>query len=190
MRCNPPRLSQLLTRPRAETSQLSGGSEAQPFEAPACAAESEAPAPEIEEPAAEKNTCTSDDEGDKGMNAKDAEDMQAFDVVMDGDETLQLPAVEFDPEVQGRVGRWCADLPSGSVTLYLPMPSHLAQHSMIEAAKEALGRKGQMLDAQVKAGSRVVVRASQQDLREWLGKRNWFRLPGDETLRGIWCSKQ
>ena len=46
-----------------------------------------------------------------------------------------------------------------------------------------------MLDAQVKAGSRVVVRASQQDLREWLGKRNWFRLPGDETVEGIWCSR-
>ena len=39
-----------------------------------------------------------------------------------------------------------------------------------------------MLDAQVKAGSRVAVRASQQDLRGWLGERNWFRLPGDETV--------
>ena len=53
------------------------------------------------------------------MDAKDAEEAEkeAFDVVMDGEETLQLPAVEFDPEVQGRVGRWSADLPSGSITL-------------------------------------------------------------------------
>ena len=124
------------------------------------------------------------------MDAKDAEDAGRLDVVMDGDKALQLPAVEFDSEVQGRVGRWSAHLPSGNVSLYLPMPSHLAHHSMVDAAKEALGREGHMLDAQVKAGSRVVVRASQQDLREWLGKRNWYRLPGDETLRGIWCSKQ
>ena len=124
------------------------------------------------------------------MDAKDAEEAGRFDVVMNGEEELQLPVVEFNPEVQERVGRWSADLPSGSTTLYLPMPSHLPHHLMIEGAKEALGRKGQMLDAQVKAGSRVVVCASQQDLRGWLGERNWFRLPGDETVRGIWCSKQ
>jgi hypothetical protein len=167
-------------------SQLSDGTETQSSEA--AAAESDTPAPEIQQSEVQRDT--SGDVGDGGMDAKDAEEASRFDVVMSGDETLQLPAVEFDSEVQERVGRWSADLPSGSITLYLPMPTHLAQHSMVEAAKVALGRQGQMLDAQVKAGSRVVVRASQQDLREWLGKRNWFKLPGDETLRGIWCSKQ
>ena len=98
--------------------------------------------------------------------------------------------MKFNPEVQESVGRWSADLPSGSITLYLPMPSHLPHHSMIEGATEALGRKDQMLDAQAKAGNRVVVRTSQQDLRGWLGERNWFRLPRDETVRGIWTSKQ
>ena len=70
------------------------------------------------------------------------------------------------------------------------MPSHLPHHLLTEGAKEPLGSKGQILDAQVKAGSRVVVRASQQDLRGWLEERNWFRQTGDETMRGIWCSKQ
>ena len=173
-------------------SQLSDGTETQPSEA--AAAESDAPAPEIQQSELQRDT--SEDDGDGGMDAKDAEEASRFDVVMDGDETLQLPAVEFDSEVQERVGRWSADLPSGSITLYLPMPTHLAQHSMVEAAKEALGRQGQMLDAQVKAGSRVVVRASQQDLREWLGKRNWFRAAwgrdgaGDMVLEAKWCSEE
>ena len=152
------------------------------------AAENEASAPEVQQPADERDD--SEDDGDGGMHAKDAEEAGRFDVVMDGDEELQLPAVEFSPEVQERVGRWSADLPSGNITLYLPMPTHLAQHSMVEAAKEALGRRGQMLDAQVKAGSRVVVRVSQAELRKWLGTRNWFKLKGDDTVRGIWCSRQ
>ena len=165
---------------------MSDGSKAQPFEA--TATESEAPTDENEEPAIEGNDTR--DDGDDGMDAKDTEDTGRFDVVMNGEEELQLLAVEFNPEVRERVGRWSADLPSGSITLYLPMPSHLPHHLMIEGAKEALGRKGQILDAQVKAGNKVVVRASRQDLRGWLGERNWFRLPGDETVRGTWCLKQ
>ena len=85
--------------------QLSDGSEVP-------AAEDAAPAVESEEPAAERDA--TGDDGDGGMHAKDAEDAGRFDVVMDGEETLQLPAVEFDPEVQGRVGRWAFSTEPGS----------------------------------------------------------------------------
>ena len=73
---------------------------------------SEVPAAKIEEPAVERDA--TGDDGDGGMHAKDAEDAGRFDVVMDGEETLQLPAVEFDPEVQGRVGRWAFSTEPGS----------------------------------------------------------------------------
>jgi hypothetical protein len=69
------------------------------------AAESDASAPEVQ-PADERDD--SEDDGDGGMHAKDAEETGRFDVVMDGDEELQLPAVEFSSEVQERVGRWSA----------------------------------------------------------------------------------
>jgi hypothetical protein len=78
------------------------------------AAESEAPTAENEEPGVEGNATR--DDGDAGMDAKDAEDAERFDVVLNGEEELQLPAVEFNPEVQERVGRWSVDLPSGSIT--------------------------------------------------------------------------
>ena len=91
--------------------QLSDGSEAPAAEDAKPAAENEAPAAEDAEPTAERDT--TGDDGDGGMHAKDAEDAGRFDVVMDGQEELQLPAVEFNPEVQERVGRWSDDLPSG-----------------------------------------------------------------------------
>ena len=92
--------------------QLSDGSEVPAAEDAAPAVESEEPAVESEEPAAERDA--TGDDGDGGMHAKDAEDAGRFDVVMDGEETLQLPAVEFDPEVQGRVGRWAFSTEPGS----------------------------------------------------------------------------
>ena len=59
----------------------------------------------------------------------------------------------------------------------------------MEAAKAALNREEQLLDMRVKAGSRVVIKVRQAELKSWLGERNWFVLENEEakSFRGIWC---
>ena len=105
------------------------------------------------------------------------------------DDEIELPPVEFDPEVQARLVRWSPEFPECSITLYLPMPTYMTQGAMTDAAKAALNREKQLLDMRVAAGSRVVIKVRQAELKSWLGERNWFVLENEEakSFRGIWC---
>ena len=69
------------------------------------------------------------------------------------------------------------------------MPKCMSQGTIIEAAKAALNREKQLLDMRVSAGSRVVIKVRQADLRSWIGDRNWFVLEHEEakSFREIWC---
>ena len=80
------------------------------------------------------------------------------------DDDIPLPEIEFDPEVQAKLVRWQPDFPDCSITLYLPMPTHMSQGAMTIAAKAALNREKQLLDMRVKAGSRVAIKVRQEDL--------------------------
>ena len=111
------------------------------------------------------------------------------DVMEEDDDEIELPPVEFDPEVQARLVRWSPEFPECSITLYLPMPTYMTQGAMMEAAKAALNREKQLLDMRVAAGSRVVIKVRQAELKSWIGERNWFVLENEEakSFRGIWC---
>ena len=127
--------------------------------------------------------------GVAGEDGKGAPEDAAADVMEEDDEEVPLLPVEFDPEVQSKLVRWQPDFPDCLITLYLPMPTYMSQGAMLEAAKAALNREKQLLDMRVKAGSRVVVKVRQADLKIWIGERNWFVLENEEakSFRGIWC---
>jgi hypothetical protein len=105
------------------------------------------------------------------------------------DDEIELPPVEFDPEVQAKLVRWSPEFAECSITLYLPMPTYMTQGAMMDAAKAALNREKQLLDVRVSAGSRVVIKVRQAELKSWIGERNWFVLENEEakSFRGIWC---
>ena len=105
------------------------------------------------------------------------------------DDEIELPPVEFDPEVQAKLVRWSPEFAECSITLYLPMPTYMTQGAMMDAAKAALNREKQLLDMRVAAGSRVVIKVHQAELKSWIGERNWFVLENEEakSFRGIWC---
>ena len=116
-------------------------------------------------------------------------DAAAAESMEEDEEEIELPPVEFEPETQARLVRWSPDFPECSITLYLPMPTHMTKGAMMEAAKAALNREKQLLDMRVSAGSRVVIKVRQAELISWLGERNWFVLENEEakSFRGIWC---
>ena len=111
------------------------------------------------------------------------------DVMEEDDDDIELPPIEFDPEVQAKLMRWQPDFPECSITLCSPMPTYMSQGQMMDAAKAALSREKQLLDMRVKAGSRVVIKVHQAELNSWIGERNWFVLENEETksFREIWC---
>ena len=132
-------------------------------------------------------------EGDKsgasGENEKEAPKSDNVDVMEEEDDEIELPPVEFDPEVQAKLVRWSPEFAECSITLYLPMPTYMTQGAMMDAAKAALNREKQLLDMRVSAGSRVVIKVRQAELKSWIGERNWFVLENEEakSFRGIWC---
>ena len=133
-----------------------------------------------------------EESGGKGEDEKELPkdgDAAAAEEMDEDEEEIDLPPVEFEPEVQARLVRWSPEFPECLITLYLPMPRHMTQGAMMEAAKAALNREKQLLDMRVAAGSRVVIKVRQAELKSWLDERNWFVLENEEvkSFRGIWC---
>ena len=124
-----------------------------------------------------------------GEDVKEAPKDAAAEEMDEDEEEIPLPPVEFDAEVQSKLVRWSPDFPECSITLYVPRPTYMTQGAMMEAVKIALGREKQLLDMRVKAGSRVVIKVRQAELKSWHGERNWFVIENEEarSFRGIWC---
>ena len=118
----------------------------------------------------------SDKSGASGEDEKEAPKSDNVDVMEEDDDEIELPPIEFDPEVQAKLVRWSPEFAECSITLYLPMPTYMTQGAMMDAAKAALNREKQLLDMRVSAGSRVVIKVRQAELKSWIGERNWFVL--------------
>ena len=69
------------------------------------------------------------------------------------------------------------------------MPTYTTHGTTTDAAKAALHREKQLLGVRVKAGSRVVIKVRQAELKSWIGEMIWFVLENGEikSFRGIWC---
>ena len=135
----------------------------------------------------EVKECRGKDEDEKEP-PKDGAAAAAEDMDED-EEEIDLPPFEFEPEVQSKLVRWSPEFPECLITLYLPMPTYMTQGAMMEAAKAALNREKQLPDMRVAAGSRVVIKVRQAELKSWIGERKWFVLENEEakSFRGIWC---
>ena len=127
---------------------------------------------------------------DKEELADEDEEMDSLTekVQLSDGSTIDLPRQEFDDEIQSKLMRWSPELSAHSVTLYLSMPRGMPPHIMLSTARAALGQRGEMLDARCSAGSRVVVRALQTEVRSWIGIKNYYQIEGEDEFRGIWCS--
>ena len=127
---------------------------------------------------------------DKEKPADEDEEMDGLteEVQLSDGSTIDLPRQEFDDEIQSKLMRWSPELSAHSLTLYLSMPRGMPPHIMLSTARAALGQRGEMLDARCSAGSRVVVRALQTEVRSWIGIKNYYQIEGEDEFRGIWCS--
>ena len=67
-----------------------------------------------------------EESGGKGEDEKEPPkdgDAAAAEEMDEDEEEIDLPPVEFEPEVQARLVRWSPEFPECLITLYLPMPS-------------------------------------------------------------------
>ena len=101
------------------------------------------------------------DEGEKEPPKDGA--AAAVEDMDEDEEEIDLPPIEFEPEVQSKLVRWSPEFPECLITLYLPMPTYMTEGAMMEAAKAALNREKQLLEMRVKAGSRVVIKVRQAE---------------------------
>ena len=94
---------------------------------------------------------------------KEAHKDTASEEMEEDEEEVPLHPTEF--EVQARLVRWQPDFPDCLITLYLAMPKYMSQGTMPKTTKAALNRGKQLLDMRASAGSRVVIKVRQADLR-------------------------
>ena len=110
--------------------------------------------------------------GGGGEGEKDAPKDAVAGAMDEDEEEVSLPPVEFDPVVQAKLVRWSPDFLDCTITVYLAMPTYMTHGAMTDATKAALHREKQLLDMRVKAGSRVVIKVRQAELKSWIGERN------------------